>query len=424
MTKPITITNRSLRMLSGLSLGVALLAGCSAVDDDDMNDFGPGFGPLAPGDDDEAEDDGEEDDGDEPGGEPEPVPEDHSEALDDYILSLPHLAIEPLAAKHAIVCDPATMDCPAPWSEGEQTCQMQYYSLTEHEDRFLALQPDDPLLWPGSIVRGNEVEDGFLSAIGLPRAPATFSVSLENIQAAPAAMMDAPSLSSFRTARNAILAAGVTGATPAQMSYEIYSVNSRSHLSVIIGAKVDWASAVDLDAMFNFDDGEYQNRYLFDFTQTYYTIDLDTPPWPSSFFAPEVTVEDLEAFTSEESPPMYVQSVVYGRRVLFAIESNESLAKIIAAVDAAFGGAAMLELDVDSSETLASAKITAGIIGGNGEAAVQSVLGADHLIEFITSGGNYSADSPGGAIAYRLAYLDNTTARLALTAQYPEKVCQ
>jgi hypothetical protein len=45
-------------------------------------------------------------------------------------------------------------------------------------------------------------------------------------------------------------------------------------------------------------------------------------------------------------------------------------------------------------------------------------------MSFIKSGGNYSKESPGAPIAYKLAYLaDNAPARLAFTSEYELKHC-
>ena len=349
---------------------------------------------------------------------------DHSDEVDQWILSLGHLQIDPIEAAHEIDCDPMTMSCPNPWSDGDHTCNLQYYEETEQFDTFLALQPDSPALWPGAILRGGDAGQGTLSLVGLERAPATFSLSLENLEAAPLATMDSPSLSAFRAARNEILASGLHGSTPAQISYEISQVSTRSELSIHIGASVDWAGVLDFDAMFGFDDGQYQNRYLFDFTQAYYTVDLDTPSRPSDVFQDSVSVDDLKTYVGVDDPPMYVQSVVYGRRVLFAIESDHSLQDIVAAMDAAISGIVNLEGDVDATDTIESSKITAGILGGDGEAAAKTIEGIDELVDYIETGGNYSADSPGAPIAYRLAYLDNATGKLSLTAQYSQTVCQ
>lgn len=406
---------------------LALPIGCAGSDDGRTFDGSMPPGPTL--DDEEMDDD--DDDDDEPAPDPDdddddapPPAVDHSDAVDDYLLGLGHLSLAAAEPEHEIACDPMQMDCPAPWQEGELTCELQYFGQTQHFDTFIALQPDSPALWPGAIVRGPDLEEGFLAQIGLPRAPATFSLSLENLVASPAATLEAPSLSTFREARNQILASGLQGATPANVSYEIHTVESRSQLSIFVGASVDWAGIVDFDAMFDFDQGDFANKYLFDFTQTYYTVDLDTPPRPSDMFLDEVSVEDLEAFTGPGAPPVYVQSVSYGRRVLFAMESNASLESIVAAIDVAVSGIAELEAQLEAEDVLGASKITAAVVGGDGDGAVATILGVEELMAFITEGGNYSADSPGAPIAYKTAYLDNVPMRMALTATYPQTECQ
>lgn len=142
-------------------------------------------------------------------------------------------------------------------------------------------------------------------------------------------------------------------------------------------------------------------------------------------FGEFVGVEDAQLFMGVGDPPMYLQSISYGRRVLFAIESNDTLEVMVGAIDAAFGdGIAGVELDAATEEVLNAAKITATVIGGNAEDAVATILGPEQMIEYILEGGNYSADSPGVPIAYKTAYLDNSPARLSLTATYPQIVCE
>ena len=316
------------------------------------------------------------------------------------------------------------MDCPDPWNEGELTCELNWYEQTQHFDTFVAIQPDSPALWPGAVLRGGEMHEGFLSQIGAERAPATFSLSLENLVAAPSATMESPSLSAFRDARNAILADGLQGATPANVAYEIHTVESAAQLSIMVGVSIDWASVVDFGAMFGFGESEFANKYLFEFTQTYYTVDLDTPARPSDMFLDSVTPDDLEPHMGPGAPPVYVQSVSYGRKVWFAMESNASLEQIVAAIDVAVSGIASLDADLEAQEVLSGSKITAAVIGGDGDGAVATVLGVEQLMEYITEGGNYSADSPGAPIAYKTAYLDNVPMRMALTAEYPLTQCQ
>ena len=362
--------------------------------------------------------DGDDDESSSDSGASEPAGD--PDALDDFILGLGHLDIDTIADKHEIACPGVC----ASWPEGELTCTQTYFSETDQLDTFIALQPNSPALWPGAVLRGDELEQGFLAPIGLERAPAVFSLSLENLTASPVGMMDTPSLSSFRELRNQILAEGTTGATPAQVAYDITTVKSDSQLAVKVGADVGWSGVLDLKAMFDFEDGELENKYLFDFTQTYYTVDLDVPLRPSALFADGVSVEDFEGYAGEGNPPVYVVSISYGRRVLFGLESNESMERIAAAVDAAVASVLNVDFDATATEALVGSKITAAVLGGDGDGAVKTVLGIEQLLEYITTGGNYSLESPGVPIAYKLAYLDNAPARLALTSEYPEVSCE
>ncbi len=412
------------------ALGLALTAvGCA---DDGSNNSFPGAGPTVPdptgastgtGDSDPEPEGstGEVGDDESTGGE---EPADHDE-LDSFILGLGHLTIDPIASKHQIACDADTMDCLDPWMEGDLTCNQVYYSETAQLGSFIAIVPDSPALWPGALLRAGEIAGGVLSPIGLERSAGTFSLSLENLNASPKATMEEPSLSEFRDLRASMLQEGTNGNTAAQISYEIHKVFSKSQFALQIGADVNWAGIIDVDAMYDFEEGEFANKYLIDFTQTYYTADLDTPARPSDMFGDFVGVQDAQLFMGVGDPPMYLQSISYGRRVLFAIESNDTLEVMVAAIDAAFGdGIAGVEVDVGSEEILNASKITATVLGGNAKDAVQTILGPEQMINYILEGGNYSADSPGVPIAYKAAYLDNTPARLSLTAIYPEIQCE
>src|SRR5687767_3571155 len=65
------------------------------------------------------------------------------------------------------------------------------------------------------------------------------------------------------------------------------------------------------------------------------TVDVDTPLTPGDVFAPEVDLADVEAYTAVDNPPLYLQSITYGRRVIFSIESDETSEAVQAALDVA-----------------------------------------------------------------------------------------
>src|ERR1043165_8410958 len=126
-----------------------------------------------------------------------------------------------------------------------------------------------------------------------------------------------------------------------------------------------------------------------------------------------VTLEDVQAKMNAQRPPVYVSSVTYGRMVVFTFESQYSAQEMSAALDFAYSGGVDLKGDVSVTykDIISQSKITAFILGGDAGSASQTIDSYDALISFIKSGGNYSRQSPGGPIAYKLAYLKNNWPR-------------
>lgn len=313
------------------------------------------------------------------------------------------------------------------WEEdvGDEHCTYRKFTETRRFDNFVAFQPNSATLWPGNVVQGADAMEGLLTPVPVELAPIIFSLSLENIAESPVGNMDDPSLSSFRAERNRILRGGVTGATPASISFDITQVYSESQISIALGASVEWPGGNDITGNFNFTSGDLQTKILVDFTQAYYTIDVDTPGQPADVFADDVTVEDLEGLLSAENPPLYVQSITFGRRVIFSIETNESLTAIQAAIEATYQSvvSGTGEVEATLKDKINQSRISAVVLGGSAGDASGLVSGFEGLINYIMRGGDYGPDSPGAPIAYKLAYLNNSVTRMAFTTEYTEKIC-
>lgn len=345
------------------------------------------------------------------------------ESIDEYVASLEKLEVDPAQEKSEIACDNV---CPADEQDGDFFCSYTRYTETAQFEEFVSFQPNSATLWPGIVVQGNDAANGLLTPVGVDLAPVTFSLSLENISAGPVGEMAEPSLSSFRDARNGILAQGVTGATPASLDFEIVQVNSESQLSVALGANVNWPGGPDIAASFSFDSSSKKTKVLVNFTQAYYTVDVDTPNTPSDFFVAGTTVEQLKPWVSEGNPPLYVQSITYGRRVIFSIQTDRSATEIKAALEASYNGVVASgggSVSTEYKQVLEESTIRAFVLGGSGDDATGAINGFDGLVEYIQNGGSYSSASPGAPIAYKLAYLDNAVTKLAFTTDYAEREC-
>jgi thiol-activated cytolysin len=342
--------------------------------------------------------------------------------VDGYILAIPHFELPEAMPKTELDCEDV---CPADGQDGDEFCVYERYGATAHSSEFVAFQPNSATLWPGSVLRGDDAANGLLTPVGVDLAPVTFSASLENLGGSPVGHMEEPSLSSFREQRNAILANGVHGATPASLTFEVVEVHESSQLSVELGAGIDWPGAGDIATSFDFESTERKTKILVNFTQAYYTIDVDTHTSPADFFVDGTTIDDLDPYMDEASPPLYVQSITYGRRVIFALESNDSAEKVATALAATYSGIVdvNLEIETEHQEILSSSTIKAFVLGGSGSDATGIINGFEGLVTYIEEGGDYSADSPGAPIAYKLAYLDNSVTALAFTTDYVEKNC-
>jgi thiol-activated cytolysin len=347
-------------------------------------------------------------------------PIDTSGQIDSYIRQLPYLPADPPQVQQGTPS--------APVRDGDYQCTTQNLKETRQYDKIVAYAANSDSLWPGAMVGGQSVYSGLFNQIVLPRKPLTISVSLENLDGAKSAVLPDPSLASFRDAVSGIVSQSVTGATPANIYSEIEEVHSDKQLALAMGADVSWlGGAASIAASFNWSSQDTRSRYLVRYTQAYYTVDVDAPGSPTDFLDPSVQLDDVQAVMNDGNPPLYVSSVTYGRMVVFTFESQYSAQELGAALDFAYSGGVDVSGDVSVTykDIISSSKITAFILGGSGGVAAQSITSYDDLMNFIKQGGNYSKDSPGAPIAYKLAYLkDNSPGRISLTDDYDVKDCE
>ncbi len=351
---------------------------------------------------------------------PDPADPVEESELDQLVRSVPPLPADPPSRTES-EASPASR-------QGDYQCVTRMVTETRQHEDLVAFAANSEAMWPGAIIRGDSIASGLFTQIVRPRAPATISVSLENIAGARSAVMEAPSLSAFREALGGILSQDVTGSTPANIYSEIESVHSENQLAMALGASVSVTGLpAQLAASFDFADQEIKSRYLVKYIQSYYTVDIDQPRAPSDFFAPDVRADDLRDAVGQGNPPLYVSSVTFGRVILFTFESTYSATELGAALEFVYAGGADVSGDVSVTyrDIVSRSKITAYILGGSGGDAARSLGSYEDLIDFIQSGGDYSRESPGAPIAYKLAYLaDNEPARMAFTDEYEAIECE
>jgi thiol-activated cytolysin len=341
------------------------------------------------------------------------------DAIDAYIQSLPYLPVEPAAV---IEGAPGTAQ-----RDGDYQCTTENLKETRQYDRIVAYAANSDSLWPGALVGADSVLTGLFTQMVLARQPTTISVSLENLAGTKQATIAEPSLATYREALATILDAGITGSTAANIYSEIEEVHSEEQLNMALGIQASWGLGLaSLKSSFSFENQQIRSHYVVRYTQAYYTVDLDAPSTPASVFHPDVTLHEVKQHMDETRPPTYVSSITYGRMVLFTFESEYSSEEMGAALEFAYSGGYDVsgQVSVTYKDILSKSKITAFILGGDAGMAVKTIDSYDNLIAFIKNGGNYSKESPGAPIAYKLNYLkDNSPARMSLTTDYDLKTC-
>jgi thiol-activated cytolysin len=352
--------------------------------------------------------------------EPEISVEDSDNPIDQLFAGLGTLPVEP--AKRDVGTPSAPVD------DGDYQCVTTPIDEVRHHDQLLGQLAVGDVLWPGSLVRGDTVYSGQLTPLVFERAPLRFSISLESLgSGARSATLPEPSLSSYRDAIGRILDQQLTGSTPARISAEVEEIESEEQLAVALGTSVSAPLFGSVKASFDFDDSTKRSRYLVKFFQLYYTVDVDPPSLPHQFFGPSVRADDVAAVVGAENPPVYVSSIGYGRQVVFSFESELSKKELQGALSFVYQGGVDVSGNVSLThrEVLSHTKTTAFILGGDGGGAVVASIGSlEELRRFISEGGNYSKDSPGAAIAYKLSYVrDHTPVKLSYASAYSRREC-
>ena len=306
-------------------------------------------------------------------------------------------------------------------SDGNYTCNVKRYKAAPGFNELALMDPTTDIMFPGAMIKGESITTGEYIPIIADRTPINISISLENINGNPSRTIDNPSLSSVRTAINDILQADVTGATPANISFTIEEIFSEEQFNLAIGANYKDPSKT-ISGTFDFSNETKKSRIIVKFLQVYYTLDVDPKAQPADFFN---TIPNVQVLGSVS--PLYISTITYGRMALFTFESEYSSSEMKAAVDAAFkSGIKDGEININSGykRKIESSSMNAVIFGGAGSSGVKAINGLEGLKEYILEGGDYSKDSPGAPLSYKMRYLkDNSVAKIILSSEYNVRNC-
>ena len=262
--------------------------------------------------------------------------------------------------------------------------------------------------------------------ISLDRSKGRISVDLPGMVGGDSYVDATPTASGMQEGVNTLLNRwhekyAAKNPAPARMQYESTSAYSMNQLKAKFGSdfeKVGVNLKIDFEAV---NKGEKQVEVV-DFKQIYYTANFDAPKNPSDVFASGVTVDQLKARgIDENTPPVYVSSVSYGRQMYVKFETTSKSTELKAAINAVIKGVP-IKAESEWARVLKDTTVTVSIVGGNADGAARVVTGTvEDLKKLIQEGASFSTQNPAVPISYKTAFLkDNQVATIQSNTDYIE----
>ena len=282
-------------------------------------------------------------------------------------------------------------------------------------------------IYLGALFKANQdLLENKPQQISLDRNKSRISVDLPGMVGGDSYVDATPTVSGMQEGVNTLLNRwhekyAAKNPAPARMQYESTSAYSMNQLKAKFGSdfeKVGVNLKIDFEAV---NKGEKQIEVV-DFKQIYYTANFDAPKNPSDVFAPGVTVDQLkERGIDENTPPVYVSSVSYGRQMYVKFETTSKSTELKAAINAVIKGVP-IKAESEWARVLKNTTVTISIVGGNADGAARVVTGTvEDLKKLIQEGATFSTQNPAVPISYKTTFLkDNQVATIQSNTDYIE----
>ncbi len=258
-------------------------------------------------------------------------------------------------------------------------------------------------IWPGALLQGKSLETGSLKplSVGQKRAPITLTTNL--VLDKTSITIDPSSANAQQAVADFMIAAGKMpeGAGTGTMNFRIEEATTFEQSMRQMGVSAGFTepqSNVGLDGSLNVSKSRTSKTHtvVARFVQEMFTVRIadDMIYTPADFFTSDYTATDLEELEKKgeigaENIPIYIESVTYGRILLFSLESQsvESANKLETALAASMDKYAKAggELDDKHDEIFSTASYKIFSAGGTGDAANAMIGNLDWSKFFVDS---------------------------------------
>jgi hypothetical protein len=310
------------------------------------------------------------------------------------------------------------------------------YQLTEQRRRVVNDVVDHAFLddlgkmgiWPGQVIQGRPLLSGDIAPIGpLARAPGAIEITTDLIGGVPKKMSGPvadPTAGAVNQLRRDLLEAAAPKDSPGLLKLEIEKASTLREVGVKLGLSVKGSAfGVDVDA--TLDATHRRSTVVASIRQVFYTVTF-TPQGAQAggIWQAGVTPAQLAPYVGMGNPPLFVDSIQFGRFICLTVQGAYDSEVITAALklhwEASISGTGYANLE--KKEVLESSQVKIYTLGVPGAGHFQNLNDpvAD-LGKVYTSGLSLSLANPGAPVSFTTRHiLDNTMAHVGLAASYTQ----
>lgn len=225
-----------------------------------------------------------------------------------------------------------------------------------------------------------------------------------------------PSVSGmYRSLNKAIESPQFTGKQSLAFEYDMRQFFKYNELKLAFGANVNVASLFKLDVSVNYTNIKSKSGLFARVVQKNFSMIMDYP-YDGNIF---LNNDDLNSVLSQS--PVYINSIIFGRMAIIAIESDYSFNELKAAVKASFTAGIVggeISISAQHKKILQESTMRLFVSGGIGQDVAQIVEGYDKFNEFIVNGGEFTKEAPGVPIFFTANYAeDNSVFRTSFATE-------
>ena len=289
---------------------------------------------------------------------------------------------------------------------------------------FPLFNPNSSVVYPGSLLQGNSLNQATPNIIAVKRSGGTISTDVFDGSIAPSFEVDEVKISSITEAANSIIR-NSSGVVPANFEFSYDLIQSKREMALKMKAEYE-TKFTELEGKLEFSSDRSYNRMLITLNQSFYTLRFDIPTSTDQIFAPEVTPQDLERYVGPGNPAAYVSSVTYGRIYYMLIETTSSKTELEASVTASFSGlttGGSGQVDYRKLEELNNIKVRVFAFGGEAGSTLRTI-GETDLSQIVDLLAESTDITTGKAVSYvvRSVY-DNQIVSVKLNTEYDVTNC-